>query len=190
LAVRLQFTSLIVPRTRFARCRDLPPFFGELNRDGGFLFEVDWYDAHLWCETTMDDPGDMLEAWQARGLDRKELCLAASGRGPERGCDWLEYDAAENCVWLKGEPKGAVIGGAEQLKERTAALRALEESAERAYSAMYDATRPRDDYEDACIGLMHAIDVARFVHRADEVARLEKRLANIRGVYDSQFRGI
>jgi hypothetical protein len=182
--------SLLVPRARLARLRDLPPFFGELNKDGGIFLEVDWYDAHLWCETTMDDPADMIEAWQARGLERTEICLAASGRGPERGCDWLEYDAAGNCVWLKGEARGTVIGGAEQLKERTAAVKTLEELAERAYSQMYEATRPHDDYEDACLGLMHAIDAARFVHRADEVARLEKRLANIRGVYNSQFRGV
>ena len=126
---------------------------------------------------------------QARGLERKNLCVAASGRGPERGCEWLEYDQADNCVWLKGELKGAVIGGAEQLKERTAALQSLAEMAERSCSAMYAAARPRDDYDDACVGLMRAIDVARFLHRADEIRRLEQRLENIRGVYNSQFRG-
>jgi hypothetical protein len=181
--------SLIVPRARLARGRDLPPFFAELNPAGGIFLEVDWYDAHLWCETTMDHPGDMVEAWQARGLERNELCLAASGRGPERGCDWLEYDAADNCVWLRGTGKGAVIGGAAQLAERTAALQSFVEQAERAYAAMYEARRPRDDYDDACGGLMKAIEVARFLHRPDEIERLEQRLAHVRAVYRGQFVG-
>jgi len=182
--------TLVVPRARLARCSGLPPFFAELNKDGGIFLDTDWYDTHLWCETTMDGGDDLARAWEARGLRPPEdFCFAASRRGPDRRCDWLEYDAAENCVWLKGTEKGAVIGGAAQLAERTAALQSFVEQAERAYSAMYEARRPRDDYDDACSGLMKAIEVARFLHRPDEVSRLEERLANIQGVYRSQFVG-
>ena len=24
-------------------------------------------------------------------------------------CDWIEYDSAENCVYMKGKPKGEIV---------------------------------------------------------------------------------
>jgi hypothetical protein len=68
----------------------------------------------------------------------------------------------------------------------------LEQLAEQAYGAMYDTpplSSSKDAYEDACINLQKAIDEAQRLDLADEVARLSRRLAHIRAVYDSQFRG-
>lgn len=68
----------------------------------------------------------------------------------------------------------------------------LEQLAEQAYGAMYDTpplSSSKDAYEDACINLQKAIDEAQRLNLADEVSRLSRRLAQIRAVYDSQFRG-
>ena len=69
-------------------------------------------------------------------------------------------------------------------------LARLVEQAERSYSAMYDARRPKDDYEDACAAFAQAIALAQSLNLTDEAQRLQQRLANIQGVYDSQFRGL
>jgi hypothetical protein len=62
--------------------------------------------------------------------------------------------------------------------------------AEAAYDRMYDAHRPKDDYDDARAALGQAIDEATRLKLDDEVARLSARLKNIEGVYNSQFRGV
>lgn len=68
----------------------------------------------------------------------------------------------------------------------------LEQLAEQAYSAMYDTpplSSAKDSYEDACAYFHKAIDEAQRLDLASEVTRLNQRLAHIRAVYDSQFRG-
>ncbi|MGA2125433.1 MAG: hypothetical protein ABSG76_04685 [Xanthobacteraceae bacterium] len=71
----------------------------------------------------------------------------------------------------------------------TRELERLEALAERFYTAMYDARRPKDDYEDACIHFQRAIDEARRLGLEDEAARLTRRLHHVSAVYGSQFRG-
>jgi len=69
----------------------------------------------------------------------------------------------------------------------------LEQLAEQAYSAMYDTPplgRAKDSYEDACLYFQQAIDEAQRLELANEVGRLSQRLAHIRAVYNSQFRGL
>jgi hypothetical protein len=61
--------------------------------------------------------------------------------------------------------------------------------AEAAYDRMYEATRPKDDYDDARVALRRAIDEAERLGLGDEAARLRARVAHIEAVYDSQFRG-
>ena len=66
------------------------------------------------------DVDDMIARWEARGLQGlvgvvphqwwKDLAVCASRRGPTFPCDWLSYDAADNCVYLSGAPKGEVMG--------------------------------------------------------------------------------
>jgi len=71
----------------------------------------------------------------------------------------------------------------------TRELERLEALAERSYTAMYDARRPKDEYEDACINFQRAIDEARRLGLEDEAARLTRRLDHVRAIYGSQFRG-
>ena len=68
-------------------------------------------------------------------------------------------------------------------------LARLIEQGERAYAAMYDARRPKDDYEDACSAFARAIELARSLNLGGEADKLQQRLENIRGVYNAQFRG-
>jgi hypothetical protein len=65
----------------------------------------------------------------------------------------------------------------------------LEALAEQSYTAMYDARRPKDGYEDACLNFQRAIDEAHRIGLEDEAARLTRRLDHVRAVYRSQFRG-
>ena len=205
MAIKLQFDTIIVPRSHFARCRDLPAFLNELRPDGGIVFETDWYDRYLWCETAMSQSHDIVAQWEERGLASgmppaaekpaegvrrawKDLCVAASRRGPYGICDWLEFDPADNCVWLKGTEKGPVVGGRDQFQQETERLAALRDKAEHHYTAMYDASYPKDDFEDASAALSQAIGVAAFLHRPDLEEELAQRQAHIAAVYNAQFR--
>jgi hypothetical protein len=60
--------------------------------------------------------------------------------------------------------------------------------AEAAYDGMYDARRPKDEYEDASRFFHQAIQEAQRLGLDDEVARLTARSDHVRQVYDSQFR--
>lgn len=197
MSIRLQFFTVVVPRSAFARCRDLPEWFHQLLPGGGFFWDTDWFDGHLWCQTAMDGPAaeDILQSWEDRGLQRhsaegawEDFCLAASGRGPLGACPWLEFSADSNSVWLAGTAPGSIIGGHLHRLETERELTQAESAGEAAYGLMYDAHRPKDAYEDACAALDQAQSLARFLNRLDEVERLAARLEHIRSVYNSQFR--
>jgi hypothetical protein len=71
-------------------------------------------------------------------------------------------------------------------------LAEFERKGEDAYAAMYDA-RPyavKDCYEEARSQFRLAIEAARLGGYAEEMARLERRLAHITAVYNSQFRDV
>jgi len=71
-----------------------------------------------------------------------------------------------------------------------AQLRHLEAFAEAAYDKMYDAGSASGAtalYSDAKEALADAIGLARRLGRAEDVTRLEKRLAHIKAVFRSQF---
>ena len=73
-----------------------------------------------------------------------------------------------------------------------AELARLERLAEQAYASIYDAppfSSTKDGYDDACFYFQKAIDEAARLGATNEVERLTRRLENIRGVYNSQFRG-
>ncbi|MCZ7594272.1 MAG: hypothetical protein M5U16_04650 [Hyphomicrobium sp.] len=67
-----------------------------------------------------------------------------------------------------------------------------EARAEAAYAAMYDAAphNVKDHYEDACLYLAHAIEIAAGWGLEQEVARLKKRSEEIDAVYNHQFRHV
>jgi hypothetical protein len=198
MAVRLQFLSVVVRRSVFAGCRNLPEEFHQLPSAGGFFFDTTWFDAHLWCETAMDGQAaeDILRIWEGRGLRRQtepggasDLCLAASGRGPLVPCPWLAYSPELNSVWLAGSEAGEAIGGHAHQFALEQELAQAESRGEAAYDRMYDARHPKEAYEDACQALGQAQSVAQFLNRQEDAARLGDRLAHIRSVYQAQFRG-
>jgi hypothetical protein len=200
MAIRLEFINIIVPRGTVARLADLPAWMATMNPNGGSFLETCWYDAHLFREGAMNrgDAEDIVEVWRERGLTPlarragqdcwKDLCVALSGRGPTLPCDWLEYDAGQNCVWLKGTSPGEVVGGTEQSQEFRARLEVCEALAEAAYTAMYDSRTPKDEFEDACEAFAEATALARFLHRLEDMERFTARRAHVEAVYRSQFR--
>jgi hypothetical protein len=68
-------------------------------------------------------------------------------------------------------------------------MEAHERRAEAAYAAMYDARRPKDDYEDAMSALGDAIKAAEAAQSSPDAKRLKQRRDHIREVYKRQFRG-
>ena len=76
------------------------------------------------------------------------------------------------------------------MTDEEAHLRSLEDLAEAAYDKMYDAGSPSGAtalYSDAKEALRDAIALAYRLGRAEDVTRLEKRLAHIKAVFRSQF---
>lgn len=121
MAIRLQFINLIIPVANLERAFSTQGgFAGFLSGQPGDML---WHDAHL-CrvEGAMNwpDVDEMVARWEALGLQGlvgvaprqwwKDFAICASGRGATFPCDWLEYDAAENCVYLSGTVKGEVLG--------------------------------------------------------------------------------
>jgi len=124
MAIRLQFINLIIPVATIERALAAEGGFkGFLSVQGPLLGDLLWHDAHL-CRAdgamNWADVDDMVARWEARGLQGlvgtpprqwwKDFAVAASRRGPTFPCDWLEYDAVENCVHLAGTPRGEVEG--------------------------------------------------------------------------------
>jgi hypothetical protein len=66
-------------------------------------------------------------------------------------------------------------------------LAQLERWGEEAYTRMYDARSPSGDYSEAKENFHGAIALAQELGLQEEVARLEARLAHIKGVFRSQF---
>jgi hypothetical protein len=79
--------------------------------------------------------------------------------------------------------------GAQPGTADTTELARLESLAEQFYTAMYEARRPKDDYDDACLHFHLAIEEALRLGLGDEAARLTRRRDHVRAVYNSQFRG-
>ena len=65
-----------------------------------------------------------------------------------------------------------------------------EARAEAAYAAMHEAAphNVKDCYDDACLYLAHAIQIATGLELMDEVQQLKNRSQEIDAVYNHQFR--
>jgi hypothetical protein len=74
-------------------------------------------------------------------------------------------------------------------RSQRAELDQWERRAEDAYSEMYEARRAKEPYEDACFAFAQAIEAAQRLGLDEEVDRLNRRVAHMRAVYNSQFRG-
>jgi len=121
MAVRLEFISLIITINKINEC--YPGGFAaykseNINLFGGRL----WHDEWLFRDGAMNpaDIENLVNFWAAKGLvpfeDQsggkawKDIAVVDMFRGPTLPCDWIEYDDAERCVYLKGTEKGNIIG--------------------------------------------------------------------------------
>ena len=126
MAIRLQFINLVVPVATLERVlASQGGFQGFIQKQGSFLGDMVWHDAYL-CrvEGAMNwtDVEEMVARWEVHGLQGlvgvapqqwwKDFAVCASKRGASFPCDWLQYDAVDNCVFLSGTPKGEVRGPA------------------------------------------------------------------------------
>ena len=126
MAIRLQFINLVIPLASLERVlAEQGGFQGFIQAQRSLLGEMVWHDAYLcrvegamnWAEVE-----DIVTRWEAYGLQGlvgvapqqwwKDLAICASRRGPTFPCDWLQYDADDNCVYLSGTSKGEVPGPA------------------------------------------------------------------------------
>ena len=122
MAIRCEFIDFIIPIDKI-----------DLVYTGGFKkFKDDhiqgfsgrlYHDDFLFRDGAMNpiDIDGLVNEWEALGLkgikeiDGQEQWLdfcVVEGMygGPTLPCDWLEYDNEKNCVYLKGKPKGKLIG--------------------------------------------------------------------------------
>jgi hypothetical protein len=85
-----------------------------------------------------------------------------------------------------------IIARALLRRQMRSKIKRYEESAEAAYSAMYDARGPaaKDCYEDARMDLSRAIETANEAKLADDAVRLSARLKEITEIYNRQFRWV
>lgn len=125
MAIRLQFINLVIPIATLDRVLAEEGGFAGFMGSWGGMPEMVWHDAHL-CRVdgamNWPDVEGMLERWAVFGLQGlvgtapqqwwKDLAVCASGHGPTFPCDWLQYDAADNCVYLSGTARGEIVGPA------------------------------------------------------------------------------
>ena len=71
--------------------------------------------------TNLHEVENLILYWQERGLvpyveidgikQWKDMCIVQSSQAnPTLPCEWIEIDRQNNCVSLKGKPKGRIIG--------------------------------------------------------------------------------
>jgi len=121
MAIQCEFIDLIIPIDKI-----------ELVYTGGFKkFKEDhiqgfsgrlYHDNFLFRDGAMNhrDINNLVKEWEALGLkgiveidDEKQwvdFCVVEGMfGGPTLPCNWLKYDRENNCVYLKGKPKGKLI---------------------------------------------------------------------------------
>ena len=118
MALKLEVCSVIVP---IAKIREKLGDEAYENRYS-IITEITWHDDYLYRDGCMNayDLGYMLNEWEEKGFDLitlingekywKDVCIVNSGHGPSYPCEWIEYDAEKNIVWLKGQEPGEIIG--------------------------------------------------------------------------------
>ncbi|PTM07333.1 MAG: hypothetical protein DA443_09690 [Bacteroidetes bacterium] len=124
MAVCLEFIDLIIPIEAIERV--YPGGFVKWKQDEGVEGQVSgryWYDEYLLRDGAMGPQvmEDMVREWEQRGLTAlamengqrvwKDVCVVEGlFRGPTLPCDWLVYDERDRVAYMKGTPRGEVIG--------------------------------------------------------------------------------
>jgi hypothetical protein len=118
MAIKLEFCSVVVPVEKIKERLGEETFAARFAT----LTDTTWQDGRLFRDGCMNpyELGEMLDEWEGLGFELlsvvdgekrwKDVCVVHSGHGPSYPCDWVEYDADRNVVWLKGEEPGEAVG--------------------------------------------------------------------------------
>ncbi len=82
-----------------------------------------WYDDYM-CRVdgamNWADVEDVVHWWEKRGLiglvdtdtgkQWWDFCVATAFSAPTYRCNWLEFDAGDNAVSMRAQPKGRIVG--------------------------------------------------------------------------------
>tara|TARA_Y100001970_G_C13913624_1_gene689781 strand:- start:111 stop:500 length:390 start_codon:yes stop_codon:yes gene_type:complete len=115
MSIWLNFINVVIPINVIEKKLDLDfdDFFEKYNKG------IKYHDDHLFSTGAMspDHTESIVKYFESQGLtvlktiENKEyfedLCIVELlFGGPTRPCEWLEFDAQEKIVWLKGTDKG------------------------------------------------------------------------------------
>jgi hypothetical protein len=123
MAIKLEFINVIVPNATLEAVFAEEGGFEYFKQSYGAMRDMVWYDDYI-CRVdgamNWGDLDDMVHWWEERGLvglaetdtgkQWKDFCVAASFSGPTYPCDWLEFDAVNNALSMRGQPKGRIVG--------------------------------------------------------------------------------
>lgn len=122
MAIHLEFIDLIIPIANIDRV--YPGGFAQYKIDNAEAFGGRlWHDDFLFRDGAMDalSMEHMVKEWEQRGLKGavekdgrlhwQDLCVVEGlFQGPTLPCDWLEFDRDNLCVFMKGKPRGEIMG--------------------------------------------------------------------------------
>ena len=122
MAITLESINLIIPLKNINYC--YPGGFDLFSKHNLSMFGKTFcHDALLFRagSTNLHEVENLILYWQERGLvpyveidgikQWKDMCIVQSSQAnPTLPCEWIEIDRQNNCVSLKGKPKGRIIG--------------------------------------------------------------------------------
>lgn len=124
MAIHCLFINLIIPIANIDRV--YPGGFARFKEENKEAFSKRmWHDEFLFRAGAMSpqEIENMVYGWEKLGLqgvidkDGKEqwgdMCVVESlFRGLTLPCDWIVFDRENSCVYMKGQPRGEVVGWA------------------------------------------------------------------------------
>ena len=122
MAIRLEKINLIIPIKNINY--SYPGGFNLFCEHNKSTFAETFCHDVLIFRAGAADPRDiesLVIYWQERGLvpymeidgikQWKDMCVVESSHAePTLPCDWIEIDQDNNCAFIKGKPKGRIIG--------------------------------------------------------------------------------
>lgn len=117
MAVELEMLNLIVPIKKIEK--KYPGGWGQCSADFEDSLGV-WYDEHLFRQRAMNamDMHFLLEHWKSMGFKTHrggkdprwlDVCIIEHfSDEPTLPCSWIKIE--DGCAYLKGQPKGEVMG--------------------------------------------------------------------------------
>jgi hypothetical protein len=122
MAVQCEFIDFIIPIENIDKI--YPGGFAQFKENNKESFsKILWNDDFLFRDGAMNgmDIEFMIQMWESKGLEGvveidekkqwKDFCIVQGmAGGPTFPCEWIDFDPQNNCVSMKGKPKGEIIG--------------------------------------------------------------------------------